>query len=103
MQSTHYVYHNWTLRKAILHHATCPSCNDGEGIHADKGDQNSAWVPFADRALAEAFVAERKAEGYTDEKTEVCGTCAGDPFEPEIKSSLTSRAKGRISRRAARY
>ena len=102
MKPTHYVYHNWHLHKAILHHGTCPSCNDGQGIHEDKTGENSEWLGFPDREAAQAFVNTKEAEGYRN--TEVCGTCAGAPYEPEsVSSSLVSRPKGRISRRAARY
>ena len=100
MKPTHYVYHHLDLKKAILHHGSCGSCNDGDGINPNTTGERSEWLGFPNREAAQAFVDGKKAEGYGD--TGVCGNCAGEYVEPEIKNRLTSQMKGRMIRKTTR-
>jgi hypothetical protein len=37
------VYENWTLRKAVLHHARCGACKRGRGQHGGGETENGKW------------------------------------------------------------
>lgn len=42
---TYWVYENWRAdNKAVIHHAACGHCNDGQGAHPNPlGNQNGKW------------------------------------------------------------
>ena len=49
----HYVYENWTMRKAVAHRGDCGSCNDGKGMHSADSGLNGKWHgPYKDRGTA---------------------------------------------------
>ncbi len=55
----YYVYENWRAKGHYfkVHRAECGSCNGGQGVHPDAGQQNGTWHgPFAslDEAVAQA-------------------------------------------------
>lgn len=70
---THYVYENWTRKKAVTHHGACGSCNEGRGIHAIDSGKSSKWHgPYPDRETAMAF-----ARTLRQPDTRACARCGG--------------------------
>jgi hypothetical protein len=54
---SYFVYENWTAEhKAVIHEASCGSCNHGLGCHPNPlGNKNGRWHgPFITVALAQA-------------------------------------------------
>lgn len=69
---TYYVYDNWTINKARVHHASCSYCNDGRGIHSNPSGKNSKWHgPFDTVTEADA-----KAHSLRRVITDHCKSCA---------------------------
>lgn len=72
MTEGYYVYENWVRNKAIVHRATCGSCNDGNGIHGSRHTKSSTWHgPFDTPAAAFS-----KAKSCRRVRTEGCKHCA---------------------------
>lgn len=69
---SYFVYENWTAEdKAVIHYGTCPYCNQGKGIHTNKGTRNGRWLgPFASISSAE------KAAVDTGRPVRHCKNCS---------------------------
>lgn len=66
MESRYYVYHNWTIGKAIIHLGSCSYCRNGYGIHGVVKSRNSEWYgPFSEFPAAE-FRANQTQEKRID-------------------------------------
>lgn len=71
-QTNYFVYENWTAEdKAVIHLGTCPFCNQGKGIHTNKGTHNGRWLgPFTPLSSAE------KAARDTGRPVRYCKNCS---------------------------
>ena len=84
MNSSYYVYENWTVRpkKAIVHSGNCSFCNSGRGIRQSTTGRNGRWHgPF--RSLSDA---DQVAEATGHERTERCRICLGSPTNRRMRT-----------------
>ena len=66
---TFHIYENWRAgtHKAVVHHATCPFCNHGQGLRGGTDPENGRWHgPYA--SLDEARHAQQQFR--VDQRTE---------------------------------
>ena len=58
---TYYVYENWRAgpHKVVIHHATCGSCNSGQGARGGTDPANGRWHGPYD-TIAKARLAQRQ-------------------------------------------
>lgn len=69
----HWVYENWTHKRARVHRADCSHCNDGRGTQASHSGKNDRWHgPYSDAAFA---LAAARRLGQDD--TKACAVCGG--------------------------
>lgn len=68
---SYFVYQNWTRGRAVVHFASCFTCNGGRGVHAGKSRFNGAWHgPFEDKETALDF-----AQSLREPFTGSCSRC----------------------------
>ncbi len=66
-----YVYHNWTIGKAIVHYGSCSHCRNGLGKHSTGTTSNSTWYgPF--HSKDDAFL---KAKSTNEKRIDYCKFC----------------------------
>lgn len=97
MNQPYWVYHNWHLRKAIIHLADCRHCNNGEGVHDDVSGENCEWLPFDTQAEALTFA---NKTGFTRDGR-YCGTCLPEEkarFDLDATKRKTTKTRGRRER-----
>lgn len=84
----YWVYHNWRRKRALIHHRTCPECQNGEGKIENKTAENSKWLPFGNLEAAQRFIDQKASEKY--EQTGTCNTCGGKPY---VRSESAEKTK----------